>query len=319
MLSAAPLPAGADFIDEGKGMGVFDWTPVEGQAGIYEIIFTASDGIFKDTRHATLTVKGFSDLDGDELNDEWEMQHFGTLDRDGSGDFDHDGISDRDEFLNETDPASIADLDIRLNADNIDPQVGDRVIFTLTATNKGPKDAGAVQVSDILPAGLSYVSDDSDGSYNHATGLWNIGDLSATAPDNTVSISIDAEVMQEGEIINIAAVTASDLYDPQIADNSSGLMLNAGMQSDLAVAQTVNNPVPDAGDTIDVMVTVTNNGLEDASEVKITDMPAEGLALENSFASRGNYYPDTGLWDIGDLNVGASATLRPQPDGTKHR
>jgi hypothetical protein len=106
MLSAAPLPAGAEFSDEENGMGVFDWTPLEGQAGIYEITFTASDGVLKDARRMTITVQSFNDSDGDGMADEWELDHFGTLDRDGSGDFDGDGISDLDEFLNGSDPTS---------------------------------------------------------------------------------------------------------------------------------------------------------------------------------------------------------------------
>ncbi len=45
------------------------------------------------------------DLDDDELPDIWEIRHFNNLDRDGTGDFDGDGISDRDEYFNGTDPA----------------------------------------------------------------------------------------------------------------------------------------------------------------------------------------------------------------------
>ncbi len=46
-----------------------------------------------------------TDTDADGIPDDWEMEHFGTLDRDGTGDFDGDGISDLDEYLNGTDPA----------------------------------------------------------------------------------------------------------------------------------------------------------------------------------------------------------------------
>jgi len=45
-----------------------------------------------------------ADTDGDGMPDEWELQYFGTLDRDGSGDFDGDGLSDLDEYLKGRDP-----------------------------------------------------------------------------------------------------------------------------------------------------------------------------------------------------------------------
>ena len=38
------------------------------------------------------------------MPDAWEMQHFGSLDRDGTGDFDGDGIKDLQEYLRGTDP-----------------------------------------------------------------------------------------------------------------------------------------------------------------------------------------------------------------------
>lgn len=49
------------------------------------------------------------DQDGDGLSDAWELEHFQTLARDGSGDFDADGQTDGDEFLAGTDPRDPSD------------------------------------------------------------------------------------------------------------------------------------------------------------------------------------------------------------------
>jgi hypothetical protein len=44
------------------------------------------------------------DGDGDGMDDDWETDHFGDLTRDGSGDADGDGQSDRNEYLAGTGP-----------------------------------------------------------------------------------------------------------------------------------------------------------------------------------------------------------------------
>lgn len=41
----------------------------------------------------------FTDSDNDGMDDSWELLHFETRDRDGTGDFDLDGLSDLEEFL----------------------------------------------------------------------------------------------------------------------------------------------------------------------------------------------------------------------------
>ncbi len=106
VLTASPLPSGADFVDNGDGSALFNWNPAVGQAGSYTINFVADDGQLTTTQPATITVNPAGDTDGDGMADAWELEHFGNLDRDGSGDFDGDGISDLEEYENNTDPAS---------------------------------------------------------------------------------------------------------------------------------------------------------------------------------------------------------------------
>ncbi|MFA9460821.1 Ig domain-containing protein [Thiohalorhabdus sp. Cl-TMA] len=103
-LAAASLPAGASFTDHGDGTGTFEWPPVQGQKGDYAIRFQASDGNLTSSLSVGVTVRWIHDRDGDGMKDDWEMEHFGTLDRDGTGDYDNDGISDLEEYKRGMDP-----------------------------------------------------------------------------------------------------------------------------------------------------------------------------------------------------------------------
>lgn len=55
-LTAAPLPALAQFADQGTGEASFTWTPSKGQAGRYEITVTASDGSLSASKRLVLTI-----------------------------------------------------------------------------------------------------------------------------------------------------------------------------------------------------------------------------------------------------------------------
>ena len=104
--SVSPKPVGAALVNNGDGTAYFNWTPSVGQAGRYTITFAATDGKLVSTRSPTITVNPVWDTDGDGMDDNWEIANFGSLDRDGTGDFDGDGVSDLDEYLNGTDATS---------------------------------------------------------------------------------------------------------------------------------------------------------------------------------------------------------------------
>ena len=103
-LSAALLPAGAALNLATPNQGIFSWSPNIGQAGIYPLTFTATDGTLMTSRSLSIRVNPNNDTDGDGMDDAWEIEHFGDLSHDGTEDSDGDGRSDLQEFLDQTDP-----------------------------------------------------------------------------------------------------------------------------------------------------------------------------------------------------------------------
>jgi len=98
---------GATFKDKGNGEGLFDWPTVAGQAGQYEITFTASDGELTASQSAIVTITSEAgDSDGDDMPDKWEIQYaLNPLFDDSAFDLDGDGITNMEEYLNDTDPS----------------------------------------------------------------------------------------------------------------------------------------------------------------------------------------------------------------------
>ena len=73
-------------------------------------------------------------------------------------------------------------------------------------------DVTGLAVTDVLPADVNFVSAIGDGSYDPATGLWEIGSLASGSTariDLTVTINVSASV----EFDNIAEVVAHDQPD----------------------------------------------------------------------------------------------------------
>jgi hypothetical protein len=103
-LSPVQLPAGASFNPSAVNQGVFHWSPSVGQSGHYLVTFTATDGTLTAERGVNIIVHPANDTDGDGMDDDWEREKFGNLDKDGTEDTDGDGRTDLQEFEDGTDP-----------------------------------------------------------------------------------------------------------------------------------------------------------------------------------------------------------------------
>jgi len=71
--------------------------------GLYEIILTVTDD-HGNTSQAFTAVYSIIDSDGDSLPDWWEMKYFTNLNQTATGDFDHDGYNNLEEYAAGQDP-----------------------------------------------------------------------------------------------------------------------------------------------------------------------------------------------------------------------
>lgn len=79
--------------------------------------------------------------------------------------------------------------------------------------------------------------------------------------------------------------------------------------SDILIQKTANNLTPQTNDNITFTITAKNNGPDNATNVKVTDVLPAGLDLISATASQGTYNPATGVWTVGTLAKNATATL----------
>lgn len=81
-------------------------------------------------------------------------------------------------------------------------------------------------------------------------------------------------------------------------------------KADLNLEKTVDVNNPNDGDVVTYTLTVTNKGPENATGIVVTDKLPDGLTFVSSTPSQGSYISSTGVWTVGDVNNGKTATLK---------
>lgn len=223
--------------------------------------------------------------------------------------------ADQSDPDTENNSASVAinvlqvDLSVAKTVDRPNPGEGETVTYTVRLKNDGPDDGTGIELTDQLPDGVTYESDDpSQGGYNPDTGLWTVGEI-AEGGEAVLSLTAIVDSGTGGSTItNVAAISAADQADPNLLNNSSSAAIGA-QSADLEVAKSVDDGQPNESDTIEYTISLTNHGPNDATGIEIVDQLPDGVSFVSADPSRGAYYSDTGLWNVGNLNNGSIATL----------
>ena len=107
---------------------------------------------------------------------------------------------------------------------------GAHVTYTLTLTNNGPGVATGVKAADKLPAGVVFESAAGDGSYDPATGVWDLSGLNL-AKGEAKKVAITVVITGEGAgklVTNVARITHQDQVGDDPTNNESSASFKGG-------------------------------------------------------------------------------------------
>jgi len=215
-------------------------------------------------------------------------------------------------------------VNITKTADNYTPNYWDGVTFTITAGNEGPDDVEGLEITDILPNGLTLISADTHGFGSYNSGIWNIGTLTN---GTTAILTLFVNATSTGTFTNWANVTEQTTYDlkPWSQDN---VIITVPSAADIAVEKAFYDYDGDyeitSGnywDIISTRILVTNNGPDTATNVVISDIMGSDLSFVDEWWVKwdiNDWYwnlndvsfdPATMTWTIPSLLAGQTAVL----------
>ncbi|MCP9754658.1 DUF11 domain-containing protein, partial [Lacihabitans sp. CCS-44] len=213
-----------------------------------------------------------------------------------------------------------ANLSLVKSINDISPNVGDLVTFTLTLHNSGPNMATNVSVEDIMPNGYYGITNISNsGILNGSIINWtNISLANGSDLLLTYQARISAPILGRN-FTNIAQVTNSDQYDPNSTPSNDNPVEDDQSQitavpqvANLSLTKIINNPTPNVGDTVTFTITVNNAGPDAATAVVIEDAIPNGYANIRNISNAGSLLNDTLTWSIANIASAASQVLTYQ-------
>ena len=180
------------------------------------------------------------------------------------------------------------DLALSKDVNEAVPGEGETIVYSLRVSNNGLITASGVAVSESLPAGVTFVGDDSGGTL--VGGMWNVGSLSAGA-SATLHITATVNVGTGGTTItNTASIAAVDQNDPFPNNDSADAVIqvnSAPTISDIPDQRIhIGTALGPLGFTIGDHETDADNLWLWASSSNTTLVPTSAVVLGGSGTSR---------------------------------
>lgn len=214
-------------------------------------------------------------------------------------------------------------LTIAKTADQITRAVGEQINYTITYSNDSPANVTGAYITDVLPAGLTFVSAADGGTYTEATRTirWDIGSVQAGTGPFTVSFAASVTSpyppTEPVKLKNTATIYSNETTPKQadvtviVTGLSRPLLTIQKMGDKMFVDPTAATPA----DRVTYTIAYSNVGNATATVATITDEIPTGWIYVSSLAgtncpagiTTGN--PVTSVtWNLGDIAVNSTGT-----------
>jgi uncharacterized repeat protein (TIGR01451 family) len=187
--------------------------------------------------------------------------------------------------------------------------------YTITVTNSGTAatTGATVTVTDTLPAGLTPTAP--SGLVNGWTCSINLQVVTCTRTNAlavgqsypVINVTVTVSQTAANNVTN--SVTVAGGGDNNAANNTATDPTNIISRADLSLTKTADNAAPLINQNVTFTLNVSNAGPTNTSGVIVRDLLPAGFSFVSATPAAA-YDSATGLWTVGTINSGSSATLQ---------
>ena len=222
--------------------------------------------------------------------------------------FDSSPNIDRSNAYHNTD---LSKADISINkSDNIDlVYPGNSFVYTINIINHGPHDASNVNVTDVLPTEVTYLSATPSPTHiNYPLYTWIFSSMAVGDKINITMNVVLNDNVSPGVIIN-SVYAYNDTYDPLLGNNVDIEHTTVGISSDLGIKKSDSTDFVYPGDSFTYKLQVTNFGPHDAADVVVKDILPVGVIFNSSVPPSSSNSGSIFFWNISSISVGETIEI----------
>jgi uncharacterized repeat protein (TIGR01451 family) len=281
-------------------------TPVQSRIMDGKVIFDVGNMAAGATRTFTVTVRVNEDFFGTLLNEVWIEGNETETRTDNNHDEEPTVI-----------PEPIIDLEVT-KVDSRDPvNPGETFSYTITARNHGPFKATGVEVSDLLPANVTFVSATPvESRITDGKLIFDIGEMAAGATRTfTVTVRVDEDFF--GTLLNEVWIEGNERETRTDNNHDEEPTIIPEPMIDLAITKVDSRDPVEPGGVFSYVIEAINNGPSDATGVIVSDELPDDVSFQSATLPH-TVVDGKIMFNVGDLAQGEtwSVTINVQVETT---